>query len=136
MRCAMGRPIHKLSNSQVSKLKDGMNGDGGGLYLRIAGNGRSWIFRYARDGRSHDLGVGPSPEISLSDARAKAFEFRKALANGVDPLAQRQRDTAKVEVATVMTFDDCAAAYIKAHDAKWGNGKHRRQWSDTLRDYA
>src|SRR5258708_34754547 len=101
MRCAMGRPIHKLSNSQVSKLKDGMHGDGGGLYLRIAGNGRSWIFRYARDGRSHDLGVGPFPEIALTEARARAFEFRQGLARGGDPLAQKreQRATARAEAA-------------------------------------
>src|SRR5258708_22263247 len=136
---AMGRPIHKFSNTRIAKLKDGMHGDGGGLYLRIAGNGRSWIFRFAGGGRSHDLGAGPFPEVSLTDARARAFEFRQALARGVDPLAQRreQRATARAEAAAkVMTFNECAQAYIRAHDAKWGNTKHRRQWSDTLRIYA
>jgi integrase len=134
----MGRPIHKLSNTRIAKLKDGMHGDGGGLYLRIVGNGRSWIFRFARDGRSHDLGVGPFPEVSLTDARARAFEFRQALARGVDPLVQKreQHATARAETAKAMTFDECAQAYIRAHDAKWSNAKHRRQWSDTLRVYA
>jgi integrase len=122
-----------------------MHGDGGGLYLRIAGNGRSWIFRFARDGRSHDLGVGPFPEVSLTDARARAFEFRQALARGVDPLAQKreQRATARAEAAKaraeaakVMTFSECAQAYIEAHDAKWSNDKHRNQWTDTLMAYA
>jgi integrase len=34
-----------------------------------------------------------------------------------------------------MTFDDCAAAYIKAHEAGWRNAKHRQQWANTLTTY-
>lgn len=35
-----------------------------------------------------------------------------------------------------MTFDQCSAAYIAAHQAGWHNFKHRQQWTHTLRDYA
>jgi integrase len=34
-----------------------------------------------------------------------------------------------------MTFDDCSAAYIAAHEAAWRNAKHRQQWTNTLRTY-
>jgi integrase len=35
-----------------------------------------------------------------------------------------------------MTFDQCAAAYIKAHRASWKNAKHITQWTNTLAKYA
>ena len=35
-----------------------------------------------------------------------------------------------------MTFDQCAAAYFKAHRAGWRNAKHAAQWETTLATYA
>jgi integrase len=35
-----------------------------------------------------------------------------------------------------MTFDQCAAAYIKTHRADWNNKKHAKQWESTLATYA
>jgi integrase len=35
-----------------------------------------------------------------------------------------------------MTFDQCAAAYFKAHRAGWRNAKHAAQWSSTIKTYA
>jgi integrase len=34
-----------------------------------------------------------------------------------------------------MTFDECAAGYIKAHKESWHNAKHRQQWENTLATY-
>jgi hypothetical protein len=34
-----------------------------------------------------------------------------------------------------MTFDQCAEAYIRAHEASWRNPKHRQQWRNTLATY-
>jgi hypothetical protein len=31
-----------------------------------------------------------------------------------------------------MTFDQCAAAYIKAHEIGWRHAKHRVQWTSSL----
>src|SRR5262249_49075818 len=42
---------------------------------------------------------------------------------------------AAVEAARAMTFSDCAAAYISAHEAGWRNPKHRQQWKNTLSTY-
>jgi hypothetical protein len=41
----------------------------------------------------------------------------------------------RVAAAKSMTFDQCATAYITAHEASWRNAKHRYQWRATLRDY-
>ena len=34
-----------------------------------------------------------------------------------------------------MTFEQCAAGYIAAHEAAWRNAKHRQQWTNTLETY-
>ncbi len=36
----------------------------------------------------------------------------------------------------MMSFDQCAEAYILAHKAGWKNVKHGDQWTDTLKTYA
>jgi integrase len=83
------------------------------------------------------MGMGAYPEVSLATARKRAFEFRQMLAEGADPLAERnaKRAAARVEDAKSITFDDCAKAYIAAHADGWRNAKHRQQWANTLADY-
>jgi hypothetical protein len=41
--------------------RPGMHADGRGLYLLVGRRGtKSWIYRYRRDGRLHDMGLGSS----------------------------------------------------------------------------
>jgi hypothetical protein len=37
--------------------------------------------------------------------------------------------------ARLMSFDQCAAAYIDAHSSSWKNAKHASQWESTLASY-
>jgi integrase len=49
---------------------------------------------------------------------------------------QKQRVAAeKLAGARAMTFDQCAEAYIAAHEISWKNDKHRQQWRNTLSTY-
>jgi hypothetical protein len=41
----------------------------------------------------------------------------------------------KPAAARSMTFDQCAEAYIGAHEPSWKNEKHRQQWRNTLSTY-
>jgi integrase len=112
--------------------------DGHGLYLRIGPTGaKRWVFRYRRDGRLHDMGLGPLHTVSLAEARSKALDCRRQRLDGVDPLAAKREAAAKARVvdAKTMTFQACAEAYIAAHRAGWKNAKHAKQWPNTLRDY-
>jgi integrase len=135
----MARPAERLSARTVQTVKDrGLYADGKGLYLRIGPSGaKSWIYRYRADGRRHDLGLGPYPDISLADARERATEQRKLRLNGHDPLLTRRagRDAARLAAAKAMTFKACAEAYIAAHAAGWRNPKHRWQWGASLASY-
>ena len=62
--------------------------DGGGLYLCVGSqSARSWIFRFARDGRTRYMGLGSLAVMSLAEARQKAGEARRLLSAGEDPPA-------------------------------------------------
>jgi len=136
----MPRQLHKLTALKVNKLqKPGLFGDGGGLTLQITKTGaKSWLFRYMREGKAHGMGLGPVHTVSLAEAREKALEARKVLLDGLNPLEVKKQKclTLALERAKVMTFDDCATAYIKAHKASWKNAKHIDQWTNTLATYA
>lgn len=136
----MARQQHRLSALQVAKLtKPGLYGDGGGLTLQITPTGvKSWLFRYMIAGKSFGMGLGPTHTVTLAEARQKALDARKLLLNGINPLTARKQDqiAAALVSAKMMTFDQCAKAYILAHKAGWKNAKHGDQWTNTLNTYA
>ena len=129
----------RLSSLTVKHArKPGMLADGNGLYLQVTrANARSWIFRYYRNGKSHEMGLGSLNAVSLADARLKAAACRGLLADGTDPIAARDVERAQraLEDARAITFDQCAEAFITAHGAAWKNQKHVAQWKATLRTY-
>ncbi|MCP5361450.1 MAG: tyrosine-type recombinase/integrase [Hyphomicrobiales bacterium] len=136
----MAREIGKLVPVTLNKIKQkGMYPDGGNLYLQVTDAGvKSWIFRYMIDGKSRSMGLGPLNALSLADARMLAAECRKQLSQGIDPLAARRAEQAKVKLLYLrnITFKQCAEAYIEAHKSGWRNAKHASQWTNTLTTYA
>jgi integrase len=129
----------KISAVEVAKAKGpAVLHDGSGLYLRISRTGaKSWVFRFQLDGKRRDMGLGPYPDISLAEARAKASEHRKQRLDGVDPLEARQtrRQAQRLFVARGRTFREVAEEFITRNEAGWRNGKHRQQWRMTLATY-
>jgi integrase len=129
----------KLSATSIKHLGVGMHGDGNGLWLRVVTpQRRSWLFRYQRQGKAHEMGFGAFPAVSLAEAREKAQAMRKQLGQGIDPLAQRkaERQATEAEEARATTFAEAAEAYISDHEAGWRNAKHAAQWRSTLVTYA
>lgn len=137
--------VGKLVAKHLAKLPDGWHSDGRqGLYLRVRGSSRIWVFRY-RDrvtGKLRDMGLGALNDVSLSSAREKAKELRDMLAKGTDPLRSRrvveeaQRVAMQVQAARHRTLAQCRDAYVKAHAPGWRNAKHAQQWVNTLDTYA
>jgi integrase len=133
---------HKLNRLTARKvateMKPGLHADGGGLYLRVGrGGAKSWCLRYMIQGKAREMGLGGLLKVSLANARRKAAEQRVLLADKSDPLERRKTANAakKIEAARSMTFDECATAYIRAHELSWQNAKHRQQWQNTLASY-
>ena len=67
-------------------------GDGNGLTLLVHSNGSKYFqLRYTLHGKEKTLQLGSYPDMSLSDARAKAAEARKLVSSGTDPVQERKR---------------------------------------------
>jgi integrase len=110
--------------------------DGEGLYLMVrkfnGGISKSWVFRYAVRGvqlvsskktpgviykKQHRIGLGvyaptgkTTGTVTLAEARAKAQECRKLLAEGIDPLKHKRQKAAQ---EAPKTFDECLAKFIE-----------------------
>jgi integrase len=135
----MSRALHRLTAKAVAgKTKEGRYADGGGLWLQVRPNGKSWLFRYELNGRARAMGLGPLHTITLAEAREAATAARKLLLAGIDPLEQRrqERQDARLAAAQGLTFEECAMKYIATHEAAWRNEVHRKQWRSTLEAYA
>lgn len=108
----------------------GLHGDGGGLYLRVApGGSRQWLQRITIAGKRRDIGLGGFPAVSLAKARQAAEANRAAVAEGRDPIAERDR-------AAMPTFEQAARTVHEANRARWSNGRHSDAWLTTLERHA
>ena len=138
----MATRANQLTALTVTKASQpGYYGDGGGLWLQISTYGtKSWVFRFKSPitGKAREMGLGSIATYSLAEARLKAQEARKIVAEGRDPVEERKLAKAllRQESTHKKTFEDCAAAYIEAHRAGWKNEKHLQQWKATLENYA
>ena len=130
--------INRLSDRRVQTVKcaEGKKvawlNDGGGLMLRITPTGgKSWIYRYQKDGKSHDVGLGPLHTVSLAEARGKGLELRKLKLDGKDPLtmwrAERQRE--------VPTFEAFSEEYIDRQEPGWSGKRTADDWRNTMRQH-
>lgn len=135
----MPRRLDRLSAKSIAaKRAPRYYADGGALYLQISKfHTKSWVFRFARGGKSREMGLGALQPIGLAEARTRAQACRALLLDGVDPIEARdqRKQAAAASIAKTMTFSECAAAYIKSHRAKWSDGKHAAQWTSTLNTY-
>ena len=133
------RTVERLTALQAKRAtKAGLLGDGKGLYLRVGDSGsKSWVLRYMLDGRAREMGIGSYYDLSLAEARERARGFRKMVKDGVDPIDDRRvrRALLRAERAKVMTFRQCAEAYIVTHQASWRSQKHTAEWTRTLEVY-
>ncbi len=129
----MAREINKLSARAVTTLsKPGRHSDGGGLYLVVDASGaRRWLFLFRWEGKLKEMGLGGTSSVSLAEARQKAAEARKAVAQGVNPIEKR-----KAAAAPVLSFGAFADQLVEDIKTGFRNEKHQWQWKHTLETYA
>ncbi len=146
----MPKKSKELSALSVAKIKTtGRHSVGGvdGLCLNVEGNSRVWILRAVvgkrldKDGElkphRRDIGLGPYPEVSLAEARAKATELRSQIRNGIDPIAYKQVQLEKLHIQKLRdrSFRECAEVVIANKARELKNQKHIGQWTTTLETY-
>ena len=125
-----------LSPTFVSRIRrpgrygDGRQSCGLSLLVRVAKSGRiskTWSQRIILNGKPTHRGVGSFPLVSLSEARQRCLENKRALMRGVDPFAS----------SSVPTFAQALEATIDVQRPAWkGSAKTEASWRSTMRDYA
>ena len=109
----------KLTSAGLRHLveKPGRHGDGAGLFFRTLGSGKSyWAYRFRVDGREREMSIGPFPEVSLAQARAKHMDLRRqVIIEKLDPLAERRavKQTTRALKVGKPTFGDLADAHLE-----------------------
>lgn len=138
---------HKpLTDKEVQAAKPGTNlRDGGGLFLRVTQKGgKSWAFRFTSPsgdmaGKAREMGIGPYPAVSLSDARDAATEARALVIRNIDPIADREAKRAaavmeaqnKSDAPTLGEYAD--QTFLPDMLKTFANAAHRQQWIATFR---
>jgi integrase len=131
----MAREMNKLTARTVASLKDpGRYPDGGNLYLQVGPTGtKSWLFMFKRDGKRREMGLGALGDISLAEARQKAEEARRIVAEGGDPLQARNAAQAlRREADAAPAFGEFADQMVEKWSREFSNPKHAAQWKMTL----
>jgi integrase len=121
----------KLTTRKVETAKPGKYTDGGNLYLIVSKTGaRKWVLRFTWRGRAKEMGLGSATSVPLADAREKAANARRKIAQGLNPIDERKRD------GGIPTFGELADDVREALSAGFRNEKHKAQWKSTLETYA
>ena len=127
-----GRRLHNaLSERAVRAAKrPGRYFDGHGLFLLVEPTGaKRWKQRLTRQGRRHELGLGPYPVVTLAMAREAALANRRAVHAGGDPLAEKRTRRG------APTFAEAARKVFELRCDGWRNAKHAGQWITTLEQF-
>ncbi len=138
----MARIAKELKPIEVNRLaKAGHHAVGGvaGLYLYVLDSGaRSWVLRTMVGGKRRHMGLGAFPEVGLALAKERALRAKQTVEQGLDPIEERVKATAKLiaEQKSALSFEDAAAEYIESKGTEFKNPKHLAQWNSTLRTYA
>lgn len=111
--------IHLLSPITLDRLKpepgksEAMFNDGGGLWLRVRPGMKTWLFIYTKPtgGRGKET-LGNFPDLSLVDARGKAQERRRMLAEDIDPGLQRKAAKDTQRALASKTLGDLLTGYV------------------------
>lgn len=106
---------NKLTDAQVRAAKPKATlyklTDGNSMYLAVLPSGsKVWRMKYRRkdtDGfktKETIYTIGPYPEYSLAEARAKREAIRKSLHENLDPHVERKKAEAQATISTANTF--------------------------------
>ena len=87
------------------------------------------MLRITVEDRRRDIGLGGYPSVSLARAREKAAEYRTAIAEGRDPVAEKH-------APAMPTFREAAQAVHEANKPRWHNPRHASGWIQTLERHA
>ena len=109
----------KVRNTKP-KAKPYKISDGDGLFLVVMPNGsKYWRLKYFFAGKEKLLAIGVYPDVTLSDARDRRTEARKALAAGNDPSHVKKESKRLTILKNENTFEAVAREWFKKRKHEW-----------------
>jgi hypothetical protein len=93
-----------------------------GFGLRVTSNGaKSFVWEGRINGRTFRDTLGKFPDLSVVEARAKAFEYKAKIARGENPVGQRDAERAalRAEKTFAQLVDEYLNLHAKAHKRAW-----------------
>ena len=127
------RPIRGLRRrTWIRRRTDSVDGEEGGtaeepgrypdghnrglICKSVETGGKSWLFRFERDGRERWHGLGPAYTFSLKEARERARAARQLLADGIDPIDHRKAERSKLAAAKakLLIFREATEALLRS----------------------
>ena len=81
------------------------------------------------NGKRRDIGLGGWPVVSLAKARQRAFANRVAIADGLDPLAEKRK-------ARMPSFREAAFKVYEANRPRWRSEKTAANWLQQMELHA
>ena len=127
----------QVTSRNLSTLPDGMHRLERGVYLKVQGKTRAFVFRYLFNNKRRDIGLGGINQ-TLTGVRAKATKYRSLLAAGIDPREQKDAELAEQQASTaeadtlrhIPTFGQFYRGAIKhlAYVRQWRGVHTERQW--------
>jgi integrase len=114
----------RLSDAKVRSAKRAAKPyklyDGGGLFLLVHPNGsRYWRLKYRFGNKEKLFAIGVYPEVTLSEARAKALDARRIVSEGADPVTERRRYRANSATSAAETFQAMAEEWMASRIDVW-----------------
>jgi integrase len=110
-----------------------------GLLLQVTPTGaKSWVYRTRIGTKRRSIGLGGFPDVTLAQARDKARAVRDKIAEGIDPVAEKQekrRDLLAAQLST-MTFADATHQYMKMKSKEFRDPRQAGQWEGSLELHA
>jgi integrase len=152
-RAGSTRALHRLTVREFQTAGEGDHADGGGLMLRVRGDGASWVLRFtSAAGRRREMGLGRAQRgsakqagDSLTGARELAHAAREQLRRGIDPIdardanaeAAKRAEQAKKATAQRQrhTLARCARDYHERVIEPTRTVKHAAQWISSLENH-
>jgi integrase len=114
----------RLSDAKVRSAKPAAQPyklyDGGGLFLLVHPNGsRYWRLKYRFGYKEKLFAIGVYPDVTLSEARAKALDARRIVSEGADPVIERRRHRANSATSAAETFQAMAEEWMASRTDVW-----------------
>ena len=127
----------QLLSAKIKKSQYNLS-DGKGLQFRVSPNSsKLWVFNYMHPvlGKRRNLSIGSFPDVSLSDAREKAAEYRAVLALGKDPKQYRDEQNMQRKLEAECNLEMVADEWLAVQASKGRAKKYIAEIRGTLNNF-